>query len=151
MYVPPPPPHSPLLPRASHLTNPLPHPAVVIGSAVPALGAMTGLVGAVCIFQFTYTLPPLFYFLYEVQTDAALADAPYTGPGSQPARADTWRDASRWRRGLFTGRWYVKISMFLVFLAACACAGLGMWGTGEAVKATFLVGQATSFGCKANA
>lgn len=26
---------------------------VVIGSSVPALGAMTGLIGAVCIFQFT--------------------------------------------------------------------------------------------------
>jgi len=125
--------------------------AFVVGSAVPALGAMTGLIGAVCIFQFTYTFPPLLYFLYLFQTDAAVGDVPFTGVGSQPRQIDTWREASRWRRGLFTGRWYVKIFLFTVFLASCACAGLGMWGTGEAVKATFAHGQGTSFGCLANA
>jgi len=125
--------------------------AFVVGSAVPALGAMTGLIGAVCIFQFTYSFPPLLYFLFEVGKDAAVEDTPYTGYGSQIRQVDTWHDGSRWRRGLFTGRWYIKIFMFGIFLAALACAGLGLWGTGEAVKATFLVGQATSFGCKANA
>jgi hypothetical protein len=74
------------------------------------------------------TFPPLFWFLFEVKRDAAVKDIPYTGYGSQPHQIDTWRDASRWRRGLFTGRWYIKISMFLVFLAAVACAGLGFWG-----------------------
>lgn len=125
--------------------------AFVVGSAVPALGAMTGLIGAVCIFQFTYTFPPLLYFLYLVQTDAAVDDVPFTGHGSQPSQVDTWREGSRWRRGLLSGRWYVKIFLFGVFLASCACAGLGMWGTGEAVKATFAQGQGTSFGCLANA
>jgi len=125
--------------------------AFVIGSAVPALGAMTGLIGAVCIFQFSYTFPPLFWFLYELKRDAALEDEPFTGYGSQPRQIDTWRQASRWRRGLFTGRWYVKIFMFIIFLASVACAGLGFWGTGEAVRQTFQVGHATSFGCLANA
>jgi len=125
--------------------------AFVIGSAVPALGAMTGLIGAVCIFQFTYTLPPLFWVLFEMKKDGALEDEKFTGHGSNPRAVDTWRDSSRWRRGLFTGRWYIKIFMFIIFLAAVSCAGLGLWGTGEAVKETFLVGQGSSFGCLANA
>jgi hypothetical protein len=107
-----------------------------------------------------------------LKKDAALEDEKFTGYGSNPRQVDTWHDASRWRRGLFQGRWYVKIFMFIIFLASVACAGLGFWGklvsslcdpratsnilfepagTGEAVKATFVNGQATSFGCLANA
>jgi len=125
--------------------------AFVIGSAVPALGAMTGLIGAVCIFQFTYSLPPLLWFLFEMKKDAALEDEKYTGYGSSSRQIDTWRQASRWRRGFFRGRWYVKLSMLLIFIAALACAGLGLWGTGESLKQAFDVGQGTSFGCLANA
>jgi hypothetical protein len=120
------------------------------------------------------TFPPLFWFIFHLQKDGALEDEKFTGYGSNPRPVDTWRDASRWRRGLFTGRWYIKIFMFGVFLAALACAGLGFWGTfvtlshlqralltsaillifvgtGEAVKATFVHGQGSSFGCLANA
>lgn len=33
--------------------------AFVIGTAIPSIGALSGLVAAVAIFQFTYTFPPL--------------------------------------------------------------------------------------------
>jgi amino acid permease len=125
--------------------------AFVVGSAVPALGAMTGLVGAVCIFQFTYSLPPLLWLLFEMKKDAAVEDEKFTGYGSPARQVDTWHQPSRWRRALFTGRWYVKLFMFMIFLASLACAGLGLWGTGESVKAAFITGQGTSFGCLANA
>jgi hypothetical protein len=75
------------------------------------------------------TLPPLFWFLFELKKDGALEDEKFTGHGSNPRAVDTWRDGSRWRRGIFTGRWYVKIFMFVIFLASLACAGLGFWGT----------------------
>jgi hypothetical protein len=68
------------------------------------------------------------YFLYEVQHDAAIEDTKFTGYGSQIKAIDTWKSASRWKRGLFTGRWYVKIISLVVFLASLACAGLGLWG-----------------------
>jgi len=115
------------------------------------------------------TFPSLFLFLFEFQIDAASEDEKYTGYGSQPCRIDTWRQYSRWRRGLLGGRYYVKLFMFTVFLAALACTGLGLWGklscrcampadylfpnagTGESVKQALELGQATSFGCLANA
>jgi hypothetical protein len=74
------------------------------------------------------TLPPLFWFLFQLKIDAALEDEKFTGYGSKPRQVDTWHEASRWRRGLFAGRWYVKIFMFIIFLASLACAGLGFWG-----------------------
>jgi hypothetical protein len=74
------------------------------------------------------TFPPLLWFLFELKRDAALEDEKFTGYGSNPRQIDTWSDASRWRRGLFEGRWYVKFFMLIIFLASVACAGLGFWG-----------------------
>jgi len=74
------------------------------------------------------TFPPLLWFLFELKRDAALEDEKFTGYGSNPRQIDTWSDASRWRRGLFEGRWYVKFFMLVIFLASVACAGLGFWG-----------------------
>jgi len=70
-----------------------------IRNRVPALGAMTGLVGAICIFQFTYSLPPPLWLLFEMKKDAAVEDETYTGYGSSARQVDTWHQASRWRRG----------------------------------------------------
>jgi len=63
-----------------------------------------------------------------MKKDAAVEDEKYTGYGSPARQVDTWHQASRWRRALFTGRWYVKLFMFMIFLASLACAGLGLWG-----------------------
>ena len=63
--------------------------AFIVGSAIPQVQTISGLVAAVCIMQFTYTFPPLFYALFHMQLDASTND-----PG------DSWRDASRWRRAL---------------------------------------------------
>ena len=63
--------------------------AFIVGSAIPQVQTISELVAAVCIMQFTYTFPPLFYTLFHMQLDASTND-----PG------DSWRDASRWRRAL---------------------------------------------------
>ncbi|CAK5283068.1 unnamed protein product [Mycena citricolor] len=128
----------------------IPYPllAFVIGSAIPQIQTINGLVGAIGIMQFTYTFPPLLRLGYDVLSDAMAGDKPYDpDSGTGYHRVDTWRQWSRWRRGLFSGHWYFKLFNFVLFLASLSMAGLGMWAAGESVKTTFaLSGAATSFG-----
>jgi len=123
--------------------------AFIVGSAIPQVQTIVGLIAAIAIMQFTYSFPPLLRFGYDVITDAMAADAAYVpGTGSQ-CRTDTWKDKSRWMRGLFGGRVLFKFFNLVVGLGGLAMACLGMWGAGEAIKATFqLAGHATSFGCR---
>jgi len=100
--------------------------------------------------QFTYSFPPILRFGYDVITDAMAADKQYTPGAGTSGRIDTWKQWSRWKRGLFSGRWYFKLFNFLLFLASLAMSFLGMWAAGESIKATFAItGAATSFGCAA--
>jgi len=123
--------------------------AFVIGSAIPQVQTITGLIAAIAIMQFSYTFPFFLRFGYDVITDAMIADAAYI-PGNGPGgRVDDWGQWSRWRRGLFSGRWYFKLFNFFLGLGGLAMACLGMWGAGESIKAVFQnAGAATSFGCK---
>ncbi|KDQ54668.1 hypothetical protein JAAARDRAFT_182158 [Jaapia argillacea MUCL 33604] len=110
--------------------------AFIIGSAIPQVQTISGLVAAICIMQFTYTFPPLFLLGFDMVVDAAKND-----PG------DSWSSLSRWKRGFFSGRWMFKLFNFVLFLGALTLAGLGMYGSGTAIKVTFENGAATSFGC----
>lgn len=121
--------------------------AFIVGSAIPQVATISGLVAAVCILQFTYTFPPILLVGYDVIVDAMKGDAEHKVGSHPTGRIDTWSSWSRWKRGLFSGRWYWKLFNFLLFLAGVATAGLGMWASGEAIKATFALGHATSFGC----
>lgn len=123
--------------------------AFIVGSAIPQVQNISGLIAAICIMQFTYTFPPIMRVAYDVITDAMVADRPYV-PGSLSTshRIDTWRDASRWKRGLFSGRWYYKLFNLVIFLACCSFACLGMYGSGKSIQETFqLAGAPTSFSC----
>lgn len=112
--------------------------AFIIASAIPQVQTIAGLVAAVCIMQFTYTFPPLLLAGYYMRIDAQVND-----PG------DTWRQWSRWRRGLFSGKWHYKLFNIFLFLGSAAMACLGMYGSGKAIQETFAIaGAATSFGCK---
>jgi len=123
--------------------------AFIIGSAIPQVQTINGLIGAAGIMQFTYTFPPMLRFGYDVISDAMAADKPYNPATNQSNRVDTWKDWSRWKRGLFSGRWYFKLFNFCLAFAALAMAGLGLWAAGESVKATFAISSAaTSFSCK---
>jgi len=119
--------------------------AFLVGSGVPQLSNISALVAALCILQFTYTFPPLLMLGFTVMTDALKADPAYQ-PGVEVSRIDTWRDMSRWKRGL--GRfWYIKLFNFLLFLASMATAGLGSYSSIEGIKAAFKISSATAFGC----
>ncbi|GLB40303.1 putative amino acid transporter [Lyophyllum shimeji] len=122
--------------------------AFIIGSAIPQVQTITGLIAAIAIMQFSYTFPLFLRVGYDVITDAMAADAAYAPGKGASGRVDSWNQWSRWRRGLFGGRWYVKLFNLLAGLAALAMACLGMWGAGESIKAAFAnSAAATSFGC----
>ncbi|GAA5881346.1 hypothetical protein JCM16303_000138 [Sporobolomyces ruberrimus] len=124
--------------------------AFVIGSAIPSVGTLSGLVAATCIFQFTYTFPPALYLGYLMKVDAMNLDEPFSQPGIAPRQHDTWRSFSRWQRGAFNGgrkRVVLKSLLFLWFVAALATAGLGMWATGTDLREALQSGAASSFGC----
>ncbi|GAA5957433.1 hypothetical protein JCM8115_006988 [Rhodotorula mucilaginosa] len=126
--------------------------AYVIGSAIPSVGTLSGLVAAICIFQFTYTFPPLFQLALEMHKDAIRGDEGFQTAGVRPRQIDTWRQASRWRRAIFGGSTkstILKFVYFVFFLAALATAGLGMWASGTDLRDALKTGVATSFGCTA--
>ncbi|KAG5730954.1 N amino acid transport system protein [Termitomyces sp. T112] len=122
--------------------------AFVIGSAIPQVQTISALIAAIAIMQFSYSFPLLLRVAYDVKTDAMVADKTYVPGQGNSGRIDTWRHWSRWRRGMFSGRWYFKLFNFLTGLAALAMAFLGMWGAGKTIQTTFAhAGAATSFGC----
>ncbi|GAA5856718.1 hypothetical protein JCM5353_003812 [Sporobolomyces roseus] len=124
--------------------------AFVIGSAIPSVGALSGLVAAVAIFQFSYTFPPMLLLGYMMRIDAMSLDEPFATPGVKPRQHDSWKSFSRWRRGAFDGgskRVIYKSLLFLWFIAALATAGLGMWATGTDLREAISAGSASSFGC----
>ncbi|KAF8530236.1 transmembrane amino acid transporter protein-domain-containing protein [Hysterangium stoloniferum] len=111
--------------------------AFVIGSTIPQVQTISGFVAAIGIIHFTYTFPPLLLVGFQMQLDARQND-----------KGDTWWNISRWIRAFFYGKWYYKAFNSVLFLGSLAMAALGMYGTGEAIRATFASGAAaTSFGC----
>lgn len=74
--------------------------AFVIGSAIPSVGTLSGLVAAVAIFQFSYTFPPVLLLGYMMKVDAMKYDEPFTSPGVAPRQHDSWRSfvSSRFSR-----------------------------------------------------
>ena len=127
----------------------------VIASAIPQVQTLSGMVGAVANMQFTYSFPTFFTFLYLVKLDATAEDAIYE-PSKGAVRKDSWRDWSRWRRGLFgsgkPGKVWIQVFKWVNFwlaIAAFATAGLGIYGSGLSIAAAFKSSAATSFGCAA--
>ncbi|KZP01571.1 hypothetical protein CALVIDRAFT_508168 [Calocera viscosa TUFC12733] len=114
--------------------------AFIVGSAIPQVQTISGLVAAVCIMQFTYTFPPALVLGYQVLAD---------GYGHNQEGVVLAGSFSL-RRGFLAGNWkrkLFKLSNFLLFLASAALACLGMYGSGTAIAAVFQVSAATSFGC----
>ncbi|EMC93302.1 hypothetical protein BAUCODRAFT_235731 [Baudoinia panamericana UAMH 10762] len=123
--------------------------AWVLGSAIPNITALVTLVGAACILQFTYTFPPLLLLGYWVQVDAAKGDNPWT-PDMAPRsnRIDSWKDKSRWTRGL-SKYWYAKLFLALLFVAALANCALGIYAGIETAIGAYGAGYLIPFSCYA--
>ena len=84
---------------------------------------------------------------FAIQRDAAKADHPYDPSTGTRERIDTWRDWSRWKRGL-APHFYIKLFNFLLFLASLATAGLGAYSSIIGIEEGFArSGAAVSFGC----
>jgi hypothetical protein len=120
--------------------------AWVICAAIPQFSLISGLVGAVCILQFTYTFPAILGFAFQIQKDAMTPDEVF-----DPAtRTYSYRDQglARWWRG-FKVRWGFNTFNFIYFLGALVTASLGIYSSVEGLISAFGSGgsAATSFGC----
>jgi len=124
--------------------------AYIVASAVPQLSYIAGLVAAVCILQFSYTFPPLLYFGLKVQEHAVHPSETFDPVTNTVQRVDTWRNWSRWKRGL--GRqWWLKVICVVFFTGSAATAVMGMYASILSLIAAFQLGHATSFGCRSPA
>lgn len=123
--------------------------AWVIGSAIPNISALSTLIGAACILQFTYTFPPLLLLGWWMQKDACEGDNPWEpGMAKWQNRIDTWRQGSRWKRGL-RKYWYAKVFLFLLFLASLSLCGLGMYAGIEGAIEAYNKGSTSAYSCRA--
>lgn len=122
--------------------------AFVIASAIPAFSSLTGLVGAICILQFSYTFPPIMQLGLDMQLNAMKVDGEYDPVNKITHRVDTWKQPSRWIRA-FKMRWYVNVFHIVVFLAALATAALGIYGSAMNLKEAYSSSVTVSFGCAA--
>ena len=120
--------------------------AWVVCAAIPQFSAISGLVGAVCILQFTYTFPAILAFGFQIQKDAMTSDEVFDPATRSYSFID--RGFKRWVRG-FKIRWALNSFNFFYFLGALTTAALGIYSSAESLKAAFSGGGsvATSFGC----
>ncbi|ESZ93670.1 putative N amino acid transport system protein [Sclerotinia borealis F-4128] len=120
--------------------------AFCVCAAIPQFSYISGLVGALCILQFTYTFPAILGFGYQIQKDAMLPDEesfdPQTGTYSYFDRG-----VKRWIRG-FKVHWLFNIFNFFYFLGALTTAALGIYTSCLGLISAFDgTSAATSFGC----
>ncbi|KAH7910080.1 transmembrane amino acid transporter protein-domain-containing protein [Hygrophoropsis aurantiaca] len=121
--------------------------AFVIGSAIPQFSNITALVGAACIFQFSYTFPPFMMLGYCMQVDAIEGDSKYDDNNPRGARTDTWKTWARWKRALIK-RPLFNLWNFLLTLACLSAAILSAYSAIKAIITGFQgTAAATSFGC----
>ncbi|KDN35714.1 hypothetical protein K437DRAFT_276950 [Tilletiaria anomala UBC 951] len=125
--------------------------AYVIGSAIPQVNTISGLIAAIAIMNFSYSFPFMLALAWQIHRDSIVAK--YV-PGQPPAPRD-------WRRGFFGGELHfkgrtipaiwLKLWLLVITIGSYTMSVLGMYGSGTAVYNTFQNGgaAATSFGCPA--
>ncbi|KAF2466790.1 amino acid transporter [Lindgomyces ingoldianus] len=121
--------------------------AFVLAAAIPNFPYLLGLVAAVCILQFTYTIPPLMMLGCDIQYHS-IREA--QGEGFDPATGQTKRLDDGWKRWLRGAKtyWYVNVWNLLFFFGALVTAALGMYSSIQGLKMAFATGRSTSFSCK---
>jgi hypothetical protein len=119
--------------------------AFVVCAAIPQFSYISGLVGAVCILQFTYTFPAILAFGFQIQKDAMVSEESFDPVTKQYTFID--RGFKRWVRG-FKVRWGLNIFNFVYFLGALCTAALGIYSSCLGLIGAFGgKSVATSFGC----
>ena len=120
--------------------------AFVLAAAVPQFAYVSGLVGALFILSFTYTLPALLAVGYWVRRDAVVEGERFDPATRSFHRTDT--GVRRWVRG------YMRRPLFntwnlLYFFGGLATTALGVYSSVEQLMHAFDgVSAATSFGCE---
>ena len=125
--------------------------AFVIGAVIPNFGALVGVVGAICIVQFTYSLPPFLYIGAKTMLNAIQPGEGYDPATNEVIRHDT--GIKRWIRGFTGGTMIEKLIMLwnvIYFLGALALGGLGAYASITLIIDTFKNGDPglTTFSCK---
>ncbi len=118
--------------------------AFIIAAAIPNFFGLTAIVAAVCILQFTYTFPPMFYVAYCIKKGAALP-----GEGFHPSTGLVRHDGgiTRLIRGFMAGAWWLNVWNVLYVLGALVTAGLGSYSAIEGLIAAFSVPGINAFTC----
>jgi hypothetical protein len=124
--------------------------AFIIAAAIPNFFALSSLIAAVCIMQFSYTFPPMLYLGYAIKTGAMLPSEGFDPATGQVIRHD--RGAKRWIRGFFaggftSGRLYMNLFNIVFMLGSLVTAGLGAYSAIEALITAFQSPLITAFTC----
>ena len=121
--------------------------AFIIGAAIPQFSYISGLVGALFILSFTYTLPALLALGFWIQKEAMLPEERFDPTSGTCNYVDT--GMKRWVRG-YMKRPFFNTWNFLYMLGALATTALGMYSSIEGLISAFSgTSAATSFGCTA--
>lgn len=119
--------------------------AFVVCAAIPQFSYISGLVGAVCILQFTYTFPAILAFGFQIQKDAMVPEENFDPNTRVYNRIDA--GMKRWVRG-FKVKWHLNTFNFIYFLGALVTAALGIYSSCLGLESAFNGSSvATSFGC----
>ncbi|KAG0650724.1 hypothetical protein D0Z07_2310 [Hyphodiscus hymeniophilus] len=120
--------------------------AFLIGSAIPQVSNLSGLVASICVLQFSYTFPPLLQLGLNLQIDGMLPEA---GEGFDPVTGVTTRTDRGMKRWL---RAYMKKPLLNTFnilfmLASISIAVLGIWASCVGLKLAYATRPKSSFSC----
>ncbi|SCU85368.1 LAMI_0C11012g1_1 [Lachancea mirantina] len=124
--------------------------AYIIGTAIPSVSALVSIIGAFCIFNFSYTFPFLFTFCLLCRTDAGLGDRFDLSTLTVEKGDSYWRNWSRWKRAFGHGgykRSLMKLSLMLFCLASLATCGLCSYSAIEGAIAAYATNFAQPFTC----
>lgn len=120
--------------------------AWVVCAAIPQFSYISGLVGAVCILQFTYTFPAILALGFQIQKDAMIPGTEVFDPTTKTYSAVD-RGFTRWMRG-FKVKWHLNLFNLIYFLGALCTAALGIYSSCLGLISAFSGNStATSFGC----
>jgi hypothetical protein len=124
--------------------------AFIISAAIPNFFALSSLVAALCIMQFSYTFPPMLYLGFAIMTGSQLPGEGFNPTTGQIVRHD--RGIKRIIRGFFAGgltSWRPWVNMFniIFMLGSAATAALGAYSAIEALIAAFALPSITAFTC----
>jgi hypothetical protein len=106
---------------------------------------VSGLIGAACILQFTYTFPPILELTFNIQIDSMLPEEAFDpATGVLPSRDSGLK---RWLRGA-KKQWYYKLWLLAFSVGSVATAVLGIFSSIVSIIAGFTGVHAISgFGC----